>query len=442
MQSLLSMSLVFALLASSPIAPPVVLGVATFWAMLGASQAIQALFLIGLIKFLNPSLYQFSGPIALMAWLAIGIAGSRLLMDGITSSVKNYTVIFSLLMFVLVVLTESVFSSYYPVVSTFKILAFAFGSVAILLGFQVTAVRHVSWTEWLLGIWSAVLLLSLPTLLFSEFGFNTNETGFQGILSHPQTLAVFLAPMVAWFSATMFFSRERISRVFYLLAPISVVLLFLTEARTAVLAILLAYLVVGVLGLLWRPDWVRILRRGLTKPITLVCAMSFVVFLMLQPTMLADGVQEFVHKGAENRTIGESFQQSRGRGIASQLVTFKDHPISGIGFGVSLSRDFNPIFDEFTGLPLSASVEKGFLPTAVLEETGILGALSFLIFFLFLCYQVFLYRSLVRMCVFLTCVFINFGEMIFFSIGGLGLYLWLVMGWAASPLWERRLAPH
>src|SRR5262249_33043058 len=91
-----------------------------------------------------------------------------------------------------------------------------------------------------------------------------------------------------------------------------------------------------------------------------------------------------------------------------------------------------PVIDKVTGLPLSAPVEKGFLPTAVLEETGIFGAIFFALF-LFSAMRLVVRRGdIVLAWIFFTCLFVNVGEMIFFSAGGLGLYIWLLMGWAAA----------
>jgi hypothetical protein len=38
-------------------------------------------------------------------------------------------------------------------------------------------------------------------------------------------------------------------------------------------------------------------------------------------------------------------------------------------------------------------------------------------------------------------LFVNLGEMIFFSANGFGLYIWLLMGWAVSSRWENKIAP-
>lgn len=103
------------------------------------------------------------------------------------------------------------------------------------------------------------------------------------------------------------------------------------------------------------------------------------------------------------------------------------------------------------GIPVSATVEKGFMPTAVLEETGVLGAVLILVLLAFLVVPVARYGDIVAFWILSTALLLNFGEMIFFTMGGNGLYLWIVMGfcycWSVarsvqkSRSMQRRVAP-
>ncbi|MDE3051447.1 MAG: hypothetical protein KGJ48_16300, partial [Nitrospirota bacterium] len=89
------------------------------------------------------------------------------------------------------------------------------------------------------------------------------------------------------------------------------------------------------------------------------------------------------------------------------------------------------------GLPLSAPTEKGFLPTAILEETGILGTLCLILLLGSLIWQVSRKSDIATTWIFFTSILVNVGEMVFFSFGGLGLYIWLIMGWATSSRWRK-----
>ena len=121
---------------------------------------------------------------------------------------------------------------------------------------------------------------------------------------------------------------------------------------------------------------------------------------------------------------------SRGAGLADQWQNFRAHPFIGTGFGVNPGGGFVGSPVTVLGIPISAPVEKGFLPTAVLEEVGIPGALAFLVLVGALVRQAYRTGDLVWLAVLLTCLFVNLGEAVFFSMGGLGLLFWLWMGLA------------
>jgi len=190
-----------------------------------------------------------------------------------------------------------------------------------------------------------------------------------------------------------------------------------------------------------RPEWSRSIQKGLFRPISAVLAFATLCLFLLKPSLLVDTVYNFVRKGDTEATVAESFASSRGLGIEGQWRTFNAYPLFGIGFGVSLDPWFAPILDSFTGLPLSAPVEKGFLPTAILEETGIFGATFFVMLLFALIRHVFSRTEIELPWVFLVSLFVNVGEMIFFSAGGFGLYTWLLFGWTTCPRWERERAP-
>ena len=139
---------------------------------------------------------------------------------------------------------------------------------------------------------------------------------------------------------------------------------------------------------------------------------------------------DFIHKGQSTHAVESSFMESRASRIDEEWKDFEQFPAFGIGFGVSLDPAFRPVIDPTIGLPISAPVEKGFLPTAVLEETGLVGATAFTLLLLALFRRAFSNNELSYAWMFGTCVLTNLGEMMFFSAGGLGLYIWLLMGWA------------
>lgn len=114
-------------------------------------------------------------------------------------------------------------------------------------------------------------------------------------------------------------------------------------------------------------------------------------------------------------------------------------PWQGIGFGVaSRPEDMHITRDPVLGLPVGASIEKGVMPLAVLEEVGIFG------FLMVSTWLAFLLIGSVRsgfgsMAVLLTALALNLGEYTLFSIGGFGMLPMLLMGWAVSARARNRI---
>jgi hypothetical protein len=206
--------------------------------------------------------------------------------------------------------------------------------------------------------------------------------------------------------------------------------MLLSEARTAAIAVASALALVVAAAFIARPDWRRFLRRGITRPAVLLAIFALIPVAILEREALSVRAADFTHKGQKTQTVESSFMESRGLGIVEEWKDFEQFPAFGIGFGVSLDPAFRPVIDPTTGFPISAPTEKGFLPTAVLQETGLVGATAFTLLLLALFRRAFSNNELSYAWMFGTCVLANLGEMVFFSAGGLGLYIWLLMGWA------------
>lgn len=76
---------------------------------MGTAQAIQALSLLVLIKILNPAIYPNEGPISLLGWVVIALAGARIFIDNLRVTWKIQLVLLWLLLFSAVILLESIF---------------------------------------------------------------------------------------------------------------------------------------------------------------------------------------------------------------------------------------------------------------------------------------------------------------------------------------------
>jgi hypothetical protein len=282
------------------------------------------------------------------------------------------------------------------------------------------------------GMLVVTMLLSLP-LLALPLGYLTNGTGFQGILNHPQGFGSTIALLGAWAGGRMF-GGPRPSRRLLLLVGVCFLLVVLSESRTGALGMVgglgLAVLLTPLLA--WRP--VRAVLPGLMSRRLRVASSAIVLGMVLGASMLIDRFDDFISKGsrAEVTGLANAYEISRGLLIDTMLENIALQPFFGIGFGIASSHNEMDVErDPILGLPTSASIEKGVLPVAVLEEIGILGTAAVLAWLWLLLRQA--SRSgVTALALVITTLILNFGESTFFSPGGLGLLPMILITLAGS----------
>jgi hypothetical protein len=173
-------------------------------------------------------------------------------------------------------------------------------------------------------------------------------------------------------------------------------------------------------------------RRNITIPIKRTTTLGIAGVMAVAVLLMFSGstqeiAREYVLKGGKESAT-EAFADSRGRGASSQWQNFLKKPLTGNGFGVYADGHFPGGIVRLWGIPISASVEKGFLPTALPEETGLIGLAVFLWFFVTLVRKAISGRKGPWTALFFTCLYLNLGEYVFFSVGGIGLYYWCLIG--------------
>jgi len=156
--------------------------------------------------------------------------------------------------------------------------------------------------------------------------------------------------------------------------------------------------------------------------------------LIIASPILSEQINQFITKSGRSDAsgLGEAYYESRGVLIDLMLENVASAPFRGIGFGIaSHPRIMDIRRDPVLGLPIGASVEKGVMPLAVLEEVGVFGLL-----FVLLWLGMLLRRSarsgIAPFTVVLTILYINLGESVFFSPGGMGMLCLILFGWAVT----------
>lgn len=278
------------------------------------------------------------------------------------------------------------------------------------------------------GILVAVMVVSLP-LLVLPVGYLRNGSGFQGILNHPQPFGLTMALLAAWSGAKMF-SQTRPSWSAVSVTGVSILLVFLSESRTAGLGMLLGLglAVVAASPLSRRP--MRQTLPGLwSRRVHGLVSVILVLSLLAWP-VIGGQMAAFLGKRSGARTVAEAYDLSRGFLIDAMVSNVQDHPVAGIGFGVASDPTLMRVeYDELLGLPVSASVEKGVMPLAVLEELGLPGLILVSLWLMMVVRRA-AANGVEELAVAATALGVNLGESVLFSPGGMGLLVLVLLGWS------------
>ncbi|MBO6556986.1 MAG: O-antigen ligase family protein [Pseudomonadales bacterium] len=422
-------------IASSPSADISYLLVALY-ALQGRLQAVQALVLSWLFSSLNP----LFAPTALLEsagrFLILGAAAMSVIINKkktepspIEREIWNITILLSFFL-----VSHSIFFSQMPEVSVLKSLSW-FLAIAVVLSccFSMQASKRN-----LLGSQIYFLLCSILAASFIYSAVDPvsalipRTSLLRGIMVHSQSFGLAMAILGGW-SISLVLTSRKFAWVHLGVSALACLAVFASGTRTALLAMTL-----GVITaiLLLAPKWNLKLGKvfpGLRSPqVAFLIILSPVAMILAGPSIQQE-IESFLAKGTmQESTVIEAYTISRGSLIDAMVSNIREQPYSGIGFGIAsvpklmdVKRD--PIFD----LPISAAVEKGVLPLAVLEELGIFGFLLF-IYWLYLVFTRCMTMGAISVTLISIILLTNLGESILFSAGGMGLLSLILLGLAAT----------
>jgi hypothetical protein len=341
----------------------------------------------------------------------------------------------ALLVFVAAAAVCSVLSGYYTQIALLKLLSFSVGMTAVLSGVLVLQARRADVTPWFVAIAGALVFNGFLSLAIGAgYGrsimgdLRATSTFFQGPFYHPNACGPFCAMLILLLFCTWLFSRYRHRLVCLALIPPLLWFMWLSRSRTGFASLLVGTLV--AVGVMYLPAARRLIRLRLNYSRAGILAWMIALGLGLVLVDFASRGKitatalSFVNKyNATSTTLDtSSIFASREALIAKSWETFLERPLTGIGFEVSLDRYFVENATLF-----SAPIEKGFLPTAILEEVGIVGTVPFVVFLLLLIRVLWQRRSAAGLTMLLTYLITNLGEVTVFAFGGPALFGWLLV---------------
>jgi hypothetical protein len=406
-----------------------VLIVLTVWALRSRLAALQALELSVIVKYMNPALTSYDALSGVLMWLVILVAAGRV---AVQAAPSHWRRLLPVLVYVAIAGLLSLIASAAVDISVMKLITFTMIVCTIMLGMQgLSPTEHQAMGSWLLTVGLVVIALSALTLLQPMVAFFLNGSGLQGILNHPQSLGSFIAPFAALLLSRLILQRRSIGFLSLVLAAMTWTVIFMTEARTAAFAATLGVMA-AVASRLW---WGR-KRRGDASTGRVAFMVGGMCLALLTALIATDrvgsAVTGFLLKRSGEQQVGAALHTSRGAGIESQWRNFLDAPITGHGFGVYPDGRFPAGISRVFGIPISAPVEKGFVPSAVLEESGVLGGLAFAWMIGSLAAAVWRGQDPLRMALFASALGVNAGEAVLLAPAGIGLHIWMVIAVACS----------
>lgn len=425
-----------------------------FWmAWRSTEGAIKAVSLSSIIIVANPFLIDINMVHTYLRFPLIAVGGARIFLEAYRRAPRAFfqAHLVGLLVFGLVALICAFINQYFFMISFLKLGVFIYGAYAIMLA---TDMQRFSGSD--LTVWFAAMVLFyiggnaiayVAGVGYTFRGRLLDEgmgLGFAGMSNHPQTQGPLSAISFVYALCIFLYTPYRMRWLMILTAPVLLVYCYMSAARTGLFALMIAVGIILVLTFLFSGGPRRV-RLNVSVP-QLVVLLVFGVCGLVIVEILSGGAitQKFTDFALKTiRGGGSPFGdeltfarifQSRMPVIEASLRAFEQSPWTGIGFGTMLDARWAAQASIFT-----APTEKGFLPTAILEETGIFGTLAFIVFLVLFYTHFWKMRNIVALAVMSCFLLLNLGEMMFFALGGMGLYCWSILG-AAIALGNRVVA--
>lgn len=429
------------------------------FALTSTLNAIKALSVLFLLIYLNPLLNIQFAQMMILRWAVFFAATGRIYLEMLNKGIgKVYEIrpVFYLHVFCGLALICNAISNPISPAGYLKLFAFGFGVTAVFAGVAQNQVSQSRIFTWILAIIIIVVVGSLPLTLTPAGYFSKIQSveiaeggqyveanpeligGFMGILGHAQSFGTVTSLAAVFLFITFAYSRFTPKKALFILLMVTLFLIYLSHARTAILSTMIgiAFVVcVATANLSASRRVFEGISSGL-KTMIIATGASLVILLAAGLTMKSSILNKFMSKGSDQEnTITGFYQGSRGALIELSMHNFSENPVFGIGFGRNSWEAIGGVADLKQGGILGlafAPTEKGMLYSAVLEETGLVGFTAFMVmigsFFIMFIRQANVYGA----GIFAVVLLLNMGEMNFFAMGGLGMLEWIFIAVAGA----------
>jgi hypothetical protein len=401
--------------------------------------AIKAISLSGLIIMASPFLIDINEIHTFFRFPLIAVAGARIFWEVSHRRIVLFAEVHikTLLAFGIVSLFLAFLNQYFFVISFLKLGTFIYGTCAIMLAANINRLSGKTLSDW---FFSLVLFYIAANILAYVLGIGYTfrrglyefigdpAIGYVGMTSHPQVQGTLSAISFAYAFSIYLFTSYRLRWLMGLAAPILLILCYMSASRTGLFAamgtIILAIAVTATMNTGSR----RVRMNVSTAQIVTTTFMGIISLIALEAITggaILQKVSDFSVKAIRsgNDFSFDRIYETRIHLIEISWQNFIQNPSTGIGFGTMLNAQWAA-----NASILAAPTEKGFLPTAILEEVGIPGTFCFILFLLAFFYHYWRLHNIVALTMMTCFLLLNLGEMVFFALGGSSLYCWAMIG--------------
>lgn len=431
-----------------------ILGIMLLWSPEAAFKALAICYMGLMINFFFvPKTLVWTPSRIVLPFLALLRFGADFASYGL--SLLNRSSYLSLLFFAGVMAICSILSGWYTQIALLKIVYFLTFVTLIFMATSVLRHRRADIGEWFVSLILAATLFGIGAIALNvHTNFRTLRADvyeviygsqFNGAFVHPNSHAVYGTLFVTFLGMIWLLSRYRQR---WLVVPILAcwsVFIARSESRTAFLAsfVSLILLVLYAKPLRTRFGWQ--MRPNVKRRTIIMAGLAAVIIGLFWNAATGNSIGKaltaYIVKGSirdldyGSGVFVERVVSSRRGLIEFSWQNFLASPVYGIGFGVSKTEAFRRDATYFT-----APSEKGFIPTAILEEGGLLGTATFLLFIALFSRDLKRERNMLGLIMFWSFLLTNFGEVTFFAPGGAGSFGWIMVG-AAMILNDRCWKP-
>lgn len=410
-------------------------GVLTVMIAQGRERSFQALTLLFLGLICNQWYVPKNATWTIARFVIPALALCRFWIDMSTLklSLLRYRFYWAHLVFIGAATVLTSLTGFFVPISLLKLLNYTIVTTALFSGIAVVKARKIDLAEWYVTLITVTAVLGLASLPLG-IGYNAKPffkgaaiSVFNGPFYHSNTLGPFCGLMCLYLACVWLLGAYRNRLVCLPLLATLGYFMQLSQSRTAFATLVVGLAVlIALTFLLSHKGWLS-LRLNVSRSTLIAAALAVGVSIVIIDGASGGGISRrftaFLNKGGISEEIDvEQVLKSRQGKITQSWDNFQSSPLIGIGFEVSTDQWFRDNATIFY-----APVEKGFLPTAILEQSGIIGAVFFVISLLALIGHLWSQLNvpgLVLLAGFLT---LNLGEVMYFGVAGHGAFAWLLV---------------